>query len=573
MSSTIPFDAYKGAEPFIFVSYAHKDRDSVFPLILALHQQGYRIWYDEGIDPGNEWPDEIAHALERASQFIVFISPHAVASRNVRNEINLALDCDRKFIAIHLVETQLPSGLKLSMGSIQAIFMWKMSEEHFSRKLAGSLAPTLKQSTASVPAMRLDEADEKRLAEEKRQRGYMAAVGAAEAAFKKQDFAAAELETQTALGLRRDGAEALALAERLLPTLEVRSVVDGKDTSGAVIAFSGKATAHKTPVTFKFESGKTYEVSVSLPAADGRSYSPAEKTFVVDWFGPQVWTAKLDASKPRFADIQRERFKMVTPTLRVPAGCRVAEGTVAEPYSKSRWAQEVVHAATGMAFRFIPPGTFTMGSPEGEEGRRDNEVQHRVTLTQGFYLGKYQVTQAQWEKTMGANPSNFKGPDLPVETVSWDDCQAFLKKFGTGARLPTEAEWEYACRAGTTTALNNGKKLTSTEGQCPNLDEVAWYDKNSGGKTHPVGQKQPNAWGLYDMHGNVWEWCADWYGAYPTGAATDPQGSQTGSFRVLRGGSWYYFAYNCRVAYRYFNRPALRNLHYGFRAVLPPGQQ
>jgi formylglycine-generating enzyme required for sulfatase activity len=160
-----------------------------------------------------------------------------------------------------------------------------------------------------------------------------------------------------------------------------------------------------------------------------------------------------------------------------------------------------------------------------------------------------------------------------VETVSWDDCQAFLKKFGAGARLPTEAEWEYACRAGTTTALNNGKKLTSTEGQCPNLDEVAWYDKNSGGKTHPVGQKQPNAWGLYDMHGNVWEWCADWYGAYPTGAATDPQGSQTGSFRVLRGGSWYYFAYNCRVAYRYFNRPALRNLHYGFRAVLPPGQQ
>ena len=161
-----------------------------------------------------------------------------------------------------------------------------------------------------------------------------------------------------------------------------------------------------------------------------------------------------------------------------------------------------------------------------------------MTITKPFYLGKYEVTQEQWEAVMGSNPSNFKGPKNPVEQVSWDDCQEFLDKLnakagGQGGKfvLPTEAQWEYACRAGST-----GKFCFGDDEK--QLGEYAWYDENSDSKTHPVGEKKPNAWGLYDMHGNVWEWCQDWYGAYGAEAVDDPSGPTTGSGRVFRGGGW-----------------------------------
>ncbi len=214
-----------------------------------------------------------------------------------------------------------------------------------------------------------------------------------------------------------------------------------------------------------------------------------------------------------------------------------------------------------------------MGSPEDELGRSEDETQHRVTITQGFWLGKYQVTQAQWEVVMGYNPSHFKGLNLPVEYVSWDDISeagGFLEKanrFGRAGEafsLPTEAQWEYACRAGTTTALNNGMDLTTEDGACPNLDEVAWYWENSGGKTHPVGLKKANAWGLHDMHGNVWEWCLDGYHDYPPGPLVDPRGA--GSGPVHRGGSWGEDARYCRVASRhYYFSPGDIGNHIGFR--------
>ncbi|MBR5977526.1 MAG: formylglycine-generating enzyme family protein, partial [Verrucomicrobia bacterium] len=247
----------------------------------------------------------------------------------------------------------------------------------------------------------------------------------------------------------------------------------------------------------------------------------------------------------------------------------------------------------------IEPGTFMMGSPEDELGRQDDEVQHQVTLTQGYWLGKYEVTQAQYEAVMGKNPSCYKGADLPVEQVSWNDAVKFCEWLTAQERaagrlpegyeytLPTEAQWEYACRAGTTTAFNNGTNIPTmlqrTDRPCPNLDPLAWYGYNSGeynsagnytgnGKTFPVGQKQPNAWGLYDMHGNVWEWCLDRYGSYPSSAVTDPKGPATGSGRVMRGGSWYFFAYYCRSAYRYGSDPGRNGSNYGFRVALSPVQ-
>ncbi|MBQ9771104.1 MAG: SUMF1/EgtB/PvdO family nonheme iron enzyme [Lentisphaeria bacterium] len=243
----------------------------------------------------------------------------------------------------------------------------------------------------------------------------------------------------------------------------------------------------------------------------------------------------------------------------------------------------------------IEPGTFTMGSPAGREentflyftktvgeelGRWDDEKQHQVTLTKRFYLGKYPVTQKEYQAVMGNNPSKFKGDNLPVEQVSWDDAKSFCSKLNDLKRnelpagyrfdLPTEAQWEYACRAGTTTALNNGLNLTSVNSRCSNLEEVAWYDENSDGKTHPVGQKKPNAWGLYDMHGNVYEWCNDWNSNYPSRAVTDPTGPDLGSRRVIHGGSWYSTAQRCRSAFRLSSYPADQYSYVGFRVALVP---
>jgi formylglycine-generating enzyme required for sulfatase activity len=217
---------------------------------------------------------------------------------------------------------------------------------------------------------------------------------------------------------------------------------------------------------------------------------------------------------------------------------------------------------SGVSFKMvrIPAGEFRMGSPSGEPGRYSNEKQHRVRISKSFFLGETEVTQGLWRAVMGSNPSYFKncGNNCPVEQVSWKDCQEFIRKLnrlvsGGGFRLPTEAEWEYACRGGTKGAY------------AEDLDAMGWYDGNSGSKTHAVATKQPNGWGLYDMHGNVWEWCRDWYGDYPTGLVTDPTGASSGSFRVLRGGSWYDLARLCRSANRYWSGPDYRIGILGFR--------
>ena len=213
------------------------------------------------------------------------------------------------------------------------------------------------------------------------------------------------------------------------------------------------------------------------------------------------------------------------------------------------------------AFRWCPAGTFTMGSPSSEPDRNDDETQHSVTLTRGFWMLETEVTQAMWKSVMGTDPSDFEGAQNPVERVSWHECDDFCKKLSSKLRLtvslPTEAQWEYACRAGTTGAYAG------------DLGEMGWYDEDfNTGSTHPVGQKKPNAWGLYDMHGNVWEWCQDWYGSYTTSPTSDPTGPNSGSYRVFRGGSWYHGARLCRSAYRNGNLPDSRFDRLGFRLVL-----
>ena len=249
----------------------------------------------------------------------------------------------------------------------------------------------------------------------------------------------------------------------------------------------------------------------------------------------------------------------------------------------------------GMKLVLIPKGTFAMGSPPNEVGARDDERQHEVNISLDYYLGAYEVTQAQYKKVMGENPSHFQGDNIaerhpqtkrvvkdvdssnhPVETVSWVDAAEFCirlsalpeeMKAGRVYRLPTEAEWEYGCRAGSKTAYGYGNNSHL-------LGDYAWFEDNSGPKTHAVGQKKPNAWGLYDMHGNVWEWCGDWYDAtyYAQSPKDNPKGPLSGSIRVGRGGSWINPADLCRSAYRRRRTPGGRDFNLGFRVSAGPSE-
>jgi formylglycine-generating enzyme required for sulfatase activity len=248
----------------------------------------------------------------------------------------------------------------------------------------------------------------------------------------------------------------------------------------------------------------------------------------------------------------------------------------------ARSAPPALTNSIGMKLALIPAGEFLMGSPHSDSDAFSGEKpQHRVQITRPFYLGMYEVTQAEYERVMGTNPSNFStakvGQDTsqhPVERVTWEDAVEFCRKLselpeeksaGRVYRLPTEAEWEYACRAGSQTRYS----FADNESQ---LGDYAWYLSNSDIRTHPVGEKKPNAFGLYDMHGNVYEWCQDWYATY-AGDATDPQGSGSGTNRVFRGGSWVSYARSCRAAYRDWYGPGYRGRYLGFRvAAVPSGK-
>ena len=222
----------------------------------------------------------------------------------------------------------------------------------------------------------------------------------------------------------------------------------------------------------------------------------------------------------------------------------------------------------------IPAGTFLIGSPETEKARGEDETRHEVTLTQPFLIGKYPVTQAQWRAVMGSNPSYFQGANLPVENVSWDDAQSFCvkvhEKTGHTVCLPTDAQWEYSCRAGTSTPFHFGQELNGTQANCHGDYPYGTPQKGPNlGKTSPVGSYPANAWGLYDMHGNVWEYCQDWYAAYPKQSVTDPRGPEVGSDCLFRGGCWNGGAAFCRSANRLRDVPSFRGIRRGFRLLLP----
>jgi formylglycine-generating enzyme required for sulfatase activity len=285
-----------------------------------------------------------------------------------------------------------------------------------------------------------------------------------------------------------------------------------------------------------------------------RSSDPAAAVGPVDAAVPAQDTGAISTSDP--------------PPAVAPFDAAAAKGHQ-EAWAKHLGVQVETVNSIGIKLAFIPAGEFLMGSPDSESDASDWEKpQHTVRITKPFYLGVTEVTQEQYERVMGTNPSKSKGGQLPVEQVSWEDAVEFCRKLsalpaersaGRVYRLPTEAEWEYACRAGSKTKWSFGDAESS-------LGEYCWYSSNAGTKTNPVGQKKPNASGLYDMHGNVWEWCSDWWKRdYTTTAVSDPTGPATGSLRVRRGGGWLSYARHCRSAYRSGLAPDARGSLLGFR--------
>ena len=319
----------------------------------------------------------------------------------------------------------------------------------------------------------------------------------------------------------------------------------------------------------------TCNVSSAALSIDGTSYGAVSST---RFLKTGTHTISLTA----------EGYENYTSTITVNRQNRSFHFAMTEKEELASYQNEVLHVGNvSYRMKYVSGGTFTMGVTSemkkpykdlktkydlttyniynnSKKQYNDEEPTHQVTLS-SYYIGETEVTQALWKAVMGSNPSGFIGDDLPVEMVSWDDCQTFISKLnaltGKRFRLPTEAEWEFAARGG------NQSRHTQYSGSS-RIDDVAWYRGNSGGKTHPVKTKQPNELGIYDMSGNVWEWCQDRYGSYSSYAQTNPTGASSGSDRVCRGGSWWDYPWECRSSIRSDNRPFYIFKGIGLRLVL-----
>ena len=450
-----PFEAYVGKDPYIFISYAHKDSEQVFKEISRLHKAGYKIWYDEGIEASTEWPEEIANAVLGCAAFLVFVTPRSTASVNCRNEINLALNENKPFLAVHLEDSTLPPGLRLRMGDLQAILKYKNTKDRYQRKLDDSLDLLLGKKVAKGKAL------------------------------------------------------------RSIPN----------DSSNAL---NSKTSKHKIPQ----KSGWSKWV---LPMVG--------LVFLGVWGAYEfIQSRGSEQAKVKQSEVFKEGVPWTIPSIDA----------------------EMV---------WCLPGRFIMGSPGTESGRNQDEIQREIFFKKGFFIGKYEVTQKQWDTVMKTSPSKFKGLSLPVESVSWNMVNEFCKKLTDSERnqgrlpdgwiyqLPTEAQWEYACRAGTESVFPWGSSITISQ---------ANYSVTGLEDTRPVGSYPPNPWGIHDMLGNVSEWCKDWYGPFDLSDNSDPQGPVVGTYRVVRGNAWVDESNAMRVARRVYKKMNLIHPAQGFRICLAP---
>ena len=337
-------------------------------------------------------------------------------------------------------------------------------------------------------------------------------------------------------------------------------------SGGVQVEQKQKLTIRYTPssatvlVDNKMVKGKNGVAQTTLPVG--------QHSFIVfcDGYDSEEGTVKLKASTPSNLQItlSKEATAIQQSSVSQPI---VAQQPVAQtPVTNRDNITIPVKDGINIDMVRVEARTFTMGAtPEMENPFDWEKPTHQVTLTNDYYIGKYEVTQALWQAVMGNNPSKFNGDNLPVENVSWNDCQEFISKLnritGKTFRLPTEAEWEYAARGG---KKSKGYQFSGSN----NISDVAWYKDNSGSKTHAVGSKQANELGIYDMSGNVFEWCQDWFGSYSSSSQVNPISANSGSLRVIRGGSWNFNASFCRSSYRYGHSPDLRYDDLGLRLVL-----
>ena len=337
-------------------------------------------------------------------------------------------------------------------------------------------------------------------------------------------------------------------------------------SSGAQAEQKQKLTIRYTPssatvlVDNKMVKGKNGVAQITLPVG--------QHSFVVacDGYESEEGTVKLKASAPSNLQITLTKEATATQQSVVSQPIVAQQPVVQTPVTNGDNISIPVKDGISIDMVRVEAGTFTMGAtPEMKSPYDDEKPKHRVTLTNDYYIGKYEVTQALWKAVMGDNPSKFKGENLPVEQVSWNDCQIFIGKLnnitGKTFRLPTEAEWEYAARGG---KKSKGYRFSGSKDPY----KVAWYISNSENKSHTVGSKRANELGIYDMSGNVWEWCQDLYEDYSSSSQTNPTGATSGSYRVFRGGCWGIYARDCRSSCRRCDTPDNRYDVLGFRLVL-----
>ena len=519
-----PFDAYGGNEPYVFVSYAHIDAAAVYPEIKKMHQNGVRIWYDKGIEEGNEWPAEIEKALNNCTVFIVFLSKYSVESVNVRNEIHLALNTKKEFLAIYLEKTELKFGLKLTISSLQ----------HVTKRQTGEYWERIWNFLTKHPQV---------------------------------------FDPTKSQNIFTNGNQSLVFnndALGLLDKHQNQKLVPPKFTNkqkyfglGVISLLAMGIFVIAAMVFFGDKTNKDPKSSMVLNTTSTKNKNDAEvpktKELVKTTNNKNSADSSVLKSNTKELEFISENI-LVAPFNESAA--KEKQNELAKGLQKKVLEVEDLGKGVKLEMVLIPAGKFEMGSPLEEKGRKENENQHKVIISKEFYMGKYEVTQEQWQVIMGNNPSETKGARLPVTNVSWNDSQAFIKRLNAngkgGYRLPTEAEWEYACRAGTTTAYSFGDTIT------PNDENI----KSSGfNKPISVGSCKPNAFGLYDMHGNVCEWCEDWYGDFPKGLSI-PKGSTIKNCCMVRGG--FFDGYGTRSAFRFIEARHYPNRIFGFRLVMTP---
>jgi formylglycine-generating enzyme required for sulfatase activity len=497
----------------IFLSYAREDEMQVRDVYCRLLEAGFEVWMDKiNLLPGQRWQQEIPRALRHSDFILIFFSKHSVSKRGyIQREFQLALETLEEMppdaihtIPIRLDDCQIPEQFRPLQWS-------DLSEAGEFDRIVQALRWGMEQRQAVAPEPALEPppnpiSDKARTFSESE--GRSVAETPVQSTHESEPTTASRPEN---------------INQNIFENIDAKWIQGDMTQIG-----------HHTVIFPK------------SPAPGQKSHRVSVITIV----------SLVIAAVSALAAV------IVIPEVRVLIGLDNSpeQRETSMPVSTP---QEITNRI-GMEFVLIPAGTFTMGSPY-PDAYDDEKPAHQVTISEPFYMGKYEVTQAQWKAVMGENPSVFKDDDRPVENVLWEDAQQFIQKLNKregkeACRLPSEAEWEYAARAGTTTTYSFG----DNESQ---LGDYAWYSQNSDNTTHPVGEKKPNAWGLYDMHGNVWEWVQDWYGPYTAEAVTDPIGPATGTARVIRGGGWGDAAQGARSADRGWAHPGYRDGYLGFRCL------